>query len=181
MPSKAFTGAEAALQDCEDGQAQLLRSGQVDHRRSQDDRHPTGNRLGRQKDRGPVRIWHGVEANANGGVYQSPSLSAYSGGVIQHLAAVRLRQGRRRVRRSGTGSDHAAAAQPDTPCGRARWRRWRRSGVSIRIDNNGKEVTTNESMLQQFGNEITFVERKYRELQSRDLKAGGVLSRSAMQ
>ena len=56
-------------------------------------------------------------------------------------------------------------------------------GVSIRIDNNGgKEVTTNESMLQQFGNEIgQFVERKYRELQSRDLKAGGVLSRSAMQ
>ena len=55
-------------------------------------------------------------------------------------------------------------------------------GVSIRIDNNGgKEVTTNESMLQQFGNEIgQFVERKYRELQSRDLKAGGVLSRSAM-
>ena len=112
-------------------------------------------------------------------------VSAYSGGIYntrncspspRALAYSAKRDRKRSCRCSGAGRPSGVAAHGGGGSGGG-------VGVSIRIDNNGgKEVTTNESMLQQFGNEIgQFVERKYRELQSRDLKAGGVLSRSAMQ
>ena len=103
---------------------------------------------------------------------------------LQHSAAVRLRQGAGVFGEAGPEAIMPLRRGPDGRLVAAHGGGGGGGvGVSIRIDNNGgKEVTTNESMLQQFGNEIgQFVERKYRELQSRDLKAGGVLSRSAMQ
>ncbi|WP_303637558.1 phage tail tape measure protein [Stenotrophomonas tuberculopleuritidis] len=123
--------------------------------------------------------------NALGGVYASPSLSAYSGGVYNTPQLFAFAKGAGVFGEAGPEAIMPLRRGPDGRLGVAAHGGGGSGGVgvSIRIDNNGgKEVTTNESMLQQFGNEIgQFVERKYRELQSRDLKAGGVLSRSAMQ
>lgn len=123
--------------------------------------------------------------NALGGVYASPSLSAYSGGVYNTPQLFAFAKGAGVFGEAGPEAIMPLQRGPDGRLGVAAHGGGGSGGgvgVSIRIDNNGgKEVTTNESMLQQFGNEIgQFVERKYRELQSRDLKAGGVLSRSAM-
>ncbi|MBN5029102.1 phage tail tape measure protein [Stenotrophomonas maltophilia] len=124
--------------------------------------------------------------HALGGVYASPSLSAYSGGVYNTPQLFAFAKGAGVFGEAGPEAIMPLQRGPDGRLGVAAHGGGGGGGgvgVSIRIDNNGgKEVTTNESMLQQFGNEIgQFVERKYRELQSRDLKAGGVLSRSAMQ
>ncbi|WMJ71314.1 phage tail tape measure C-terminal domain-containing protein [Stenotrophomonas sp. 24(2023)] len=124
------------------------------------------------------------QANAKGGVYQSPSLSAYSGGVYDTPQLFAFAKGAGVFGEAGPEAIMPLQRGPDGRLGVAAHGAGGGGGVgvSIRIDNNGgKEVSSNESTLQQFGNEIgQFVERKYRELQARDLKAGGILSRSAM-
>lgn len=126
-----------------------------------------------------------ISGFAKGGTFRSPSLSAYSGGVYDTPQLFAFAKGAGVFGEAGPEAIMPLRRGPDGRLGVAAHGGGESGGVgvSIRIDNNGgKEVTTNESMLQQFGNEIgQFVERKYRELQSRDMKAGGVLSRSAMQ
>lgn len=126
-----------------------------------------------------------ISGFAKGGTFRSPGLSAYSGGVYDTPQLFAFAKGAGVFGEAGPEAIMPLQRGPDGRLGVAAHGGGGSGGgvgVSIRIDNNGgKEVTTNESMLQQFGNEIgQFVERKYRELQSRDLKAGGVLSRSAM-
>lgn len=184
--SKAFTGAEAALQS-------FVKTGKSNYKDLAKSIIADLKMIaiqqaivwGVKKIAGLFGYGTGVEANANGGVYQSPSLSAYSGGVYNTPQLFAFAKGAGVFGEAGPEAIMPLRRGPDGRLGVAAHGGGGGGGVgvSIRIDNNGgKEVTTNESMLQQFGNEIgQFVERKYRELQSRDLKAGGVLSRSAMQ
>lgn len=184
--SKAFTGAEAALQS-------FVKTGKSNYKDLAKSIIADLKMIaiqqaivwGVKKIAGLFGYGTGVEANANGGVYQSPSLSAYSGGVYNTPQLFAFANGAGVFGEAGPEAIMPLRRGPDGRLGVAAHGGGGGGGVgvSIRIDNNGgKEVTTNESMLQQFGNEIgQFVERKYRELQSRDLKAGGVLSRSAMQ
>ncbi len=184
--SKAFTGAEAALQS-------FVKTGKSNYKELAKSIIADLKMIaiqqaivwGVKKITGLLGYGTGVEANANGGVYQSPSLSAYSGGVYNTPQLFAFAKGAGVFGEAGPEAIMPLQRGPDGRLGVAAHGGGGGGGVgvSIRIDNNGgKEVTTNESMLQQFGNEIgQFVERKYRELQSRDLKAGGVLSRSAMQ
>ncbi|AYA92852.1 phage tail protein [Stenotrophomonas sp. Pemsol] len=183
---KAFTGAEAALQS-------FVKTGKSNYKDLAKSIIADLKMIaiqqaivwGVKKIAGLFGYGTGVEANANGGVYQSPSLSAYSGGVYNTPQLFAFAKGAGVFGEAGPEAIMPLRRGPDGRLGVAAHGGGGGGGVgvSIRIDNNGgKEVTTNESMLQQFGNEIgQFVERKYRELQSRDLKAGGVLSRSAMQ
>lgn len=182
--SKAFTGAEAALQS-------FVKTGKSNYKDLAKSIIADLKMIaiqqaivwGVKKIAGLFGYGTGVEANANGGVYQSPSLSAYSGGVYNTPQLFAFAKGAGVFGEAGPEAIMPLRRGPDGRLGvAAHGGGGGGVGVSIRIDNNGgKEVTTNESMLQQFGNEIgQFVERKYRELQSRDLKAGGVLSRSAM-
>jgi len=182
--SKAFTGAEAALQS-------FVKTGKSNYKELAKSIIADLKMIaiqqaivwGVKKITGLLGYGTGVEANANGGVYQSPSLSAYSGGVYNTPQLFAFAKGAGVFGEAGPEAIMPLRRGPDGRLGvAAHGGGGGGVGVSIRIDNNGgKEVTTNESMLQQFGNEIgQFVERKYRELQSRDLKAGGVLSRSAM-
>lgn len=183
--SKAFTGAEAALQS-------FVKTGKSNYKDLAKSIIADLKMIAIQQ----AIVWGvkkittllgygpGAEANANGGVYQSPSLSAYSGGVYNTPHLFAFAKGAGVFGEAGPEAIMPLRRGPDGRLGvAAHGGGGGGVGVSIRIDNNGgKEVTTNEGMLQQFGNEIgQFVERKYRELQSRDLKAGGVLSRSAMQ
>lgn len=184
--SKAFTGAEAALQS-------FVKTGKSNYKDLAKSIIADLKMIAIQqaivwcvkKIAGLFGYGTGMEANANGGVYQSPSLSAYSGGVYNTPQLFAFARGAGVFGEAGPEAIMPLRRGPDGRLGVAAHGGGGGGGVgvSIRIDNNGgKEVTTNESMLQQFGNEIgQFVERKYRELQSRDLKAGGVLSRSAMQ
>lgn len=183
--SKAFTGAEAALQS-------FVKTGKSNYKELAKSIIADLKMIaiqqaivwGVKKITGLLGYGTGVEANANGGVYQSPSLSAYSGGVYNTPQLFAFAKGAGVFGEAGPEAIMPLRRGPDGRLGvAAHGGGGGGVGVSIRIDNNGgKEVTTNEGMLQQFGNEIgQFVERKYRELQSRDLKAGGVLSRSAMQ
>lgn len=184
--SKAFTGAEAALQS-------FVKTGKSNYKELAKSIIADLKMIaiqqaivwGVKKIAGLFGYGTGVEANANGGVYQSPSLSTYSGGVYNTPQLFAFAKGAGVFGEAGPEAIMPLRRGPDGRLGVAAHGGGGSGGgvgVSIRIDNNGgKEVTTNESMLQQFGNEIgQFVERKYRELQSRDLKAGGVLSRSAM-
>lgn len=124
-----------------------------------------------------------ISGFAKGGTFRSPSLSAYSGGIYNTPQLFAFAKGAGVFGEAGPEAIMPLQRGPDGRLGVAAHGGGGSGGVgvSIRIDNNGgKEVTSNESMLQQFGNEIgQFVERKYRDLQMRDMKAGGVLSRSA--
>ncbi|MBA0100703.1 phage tail protein [Stenotrophomonas indicatrix] len=182
--SKAFTGAEAALQS-------FVKTGKSNYKELAKSIIADLKMIaiqqaivwGVKKITGMLGYGTGVEANAKGGVYQSPSLSAYSGGVYNTPQLFAFAKGAGVFGEAGPEAIMPLQRGPDGRLGVAAHGAGGGGGVgvNIRIDNNGgKEVTSNESMLQQFGNEIgQFVERKYRDLQMRDMKAGGVLSRSA--
>ena len=122
----------------------------------------------------------GVKFNAKGGVYDSPSLSAYSGGVYDSpkmfafakgagvfgeagpeaiMPLTRGADGSLGVRAVGGGSV-AADVQ-----------------VNINIQSDGSTEATGTGIMQQFGKEIgRFVDQRYRQLMSRDLGQGGAIS-----
>ncbi|WBU47580.1 phage tail tape measure protein [Kosakonia pseudosacchari] len=120
--------------------------------------------------------------NALGGVYDSPSLSAYSNGVYNSpqlfafaqgagvfaeagpeaiMPLTRASDGSLGVRAVGSGVNTA------TSSGGA-------PQVNIHIDSNGNTNTTGTSGYESFGRDIgNYVDQRYRELQRRDLSPGG--------
>ncbi|SEK37573.1 phage tail tape measure protein, lambda family [Kosakonia sacchari] len=120
--------------------------------------------------------------NALGGVYDSPSLSAYSNGVYNSpqlfafaqgagvfaeagpeaiMPLTRASDGSLGVRAVGSGVNSAA------PSGGA-------PQVNIHIDSNGNTNTSGTSGYENFARDIgTYVDQRYRELQRRDLSPGG--------
>ena len=124
-------------------------------------------------------------ANALGGVYDSPSLSAYSNGVYSTpktfafakgagifgeagpeaiMPLTRAADGSLGVRavNSGVNNVQTASGSPQ---------------VYITIEGNGNtSVQTDGGMTEQFGKEIgSYVERRYRELMARDIAPGGAV------
>ncbi|PTA87188.1 phage tail tape measure protein [Kluyvera sp. Nf5] len=124
-------------------------------------------------------------ANALGGVYDSPSLSAYSNGVYSTpktfafakgagifgeagpeaiMPLTRAADGSLGVRavNSGVNNVQTASGSPQ---------------VYITIEGNGNtSVQTDGGMTEQFGKEIgSYVERRYRELMARDISPGGAV------
>ena len=124
-------------------------------------------------------------ANALGGVYDSPSLSAYSNGVYSTpktfafakgagifgeagpeaiMPLTRAADGSLGVRavNSGVNNVQTASGSPQ---------------VYITIEGNGNtSVQTDGGMTEQFGKDIgSYVERRYRELMARDISPGGAV------
>lgn len=120
--------------------------------------------------------------NALGGVYDSPSLSAYSNGVYNSpqlfafaqgagvfaeagpeaiMPLTRASDGSLGVRAVGSGVNTA------TSSGGA-------PQVNIHIDSNGNTTTSSTSGYESFGRDLgNYVDQRYRELQRRDLSPGG--------
>ncbi|WP_312140529.1 phage tail tape measure protein [Atlantibacter hermannii] len=122
--------------------------------------------------------------NAKGGVYDSPSLSAYSNGVYNSpqlfafakgagvfgeagpeaiMPLTRAADGSLGVRAVGSGVNNIAGtgAAPQ---------------VYITIDSNGNTQTQASGGYEQFGREVgSYVDRRYRELISRDISPGGAV------
>lgn len=122
--------------------------------------------------------------NAKGGVYDSPSLSAYSNGVYNSpqlfafakgagvfgeagpeaiMPLTRAADGSLGVRAVGSGVNNKAGtgAAPQ---------------VYIAIDSNGNTQTQASGGYEQFGREVgSYVDRRYRELISRDISPGGAV------
>lgn len=120
--------------------------------------------------------------NALGGVYDSPSLSAYSNGVYNSpqlfafaqgagvfaeagpeaiMPLTRASDGSLGVRAVGSGVNTATSSSGAPQ-------------VTIHIDSNGNTNTSGTSGYESFGRDIgIYVDQRYRELQRRDLSPGG--------
>ncbi|MGZ0025558.1 phage tail tape measure protein [Stenotrophomonas sp. S4] len=124
-----------------------------------------------------------LTANADGGVYSSPSLSAYSGGVYSSPQLFAFAKGAGVFGEAGPEAIMPLQRGPDGRLGVAAHGSGRgddRGGdviVSISItDDGGANVQSEQPIMQQFGQEIgRFVESKYRELQLRDMRPDGIL------
>ena len=119
--------------------------------------------------------------NAKGGVYDSPSLSAFSNGIVRNptmfafakggagimgeagpeaiMPLTRAPDGSLGVRAVGAGGGQAASSAPQ---------------VFITIDGNGNTSTKTSAGLEQFGAEIgRFVDQRYKQNLMRDIQPGG--------
>ncbi|QLY02894.1 phage tail tape measure protein [Citrobacter sp. RHBSTW-00599] len=124
----------------------------------------------------------GINFNAKGGVYDSPSLSAYSGGVYNSpqvfafakgagvfgeagpeaiMPLTRASDGSLGVRATGGGGNATSGAAPQ---------------VHIVIQSDGNTSTQSTGGWEQFGKEIgAFVDQRYRKLINSDLRPGGAI------
>lgn len=129
--------------------------------------------------------YSGLSFNAKGGVYDSPSLSAYSGQVVSSPTFFAFAKGAgvmgeagpeaiMPLTRSADGSLGVRAASSNMPTSSA--------GsvapqVYITIDSNGNTSTQSSQGMEQFGSEIgRFIESKYRELIQKDLGQRGAIT-----
>ncbi|HFK5819249.1 TPA: phage tail tape measure protein [Enterobacter kobei] len=121
--------------------------------------------------------------NAKGGVYDSPSLSAFSNGIVRNptmfafakggagimgeagpeaiMPLTRAPDGSLGVRAVGSGGGQAVSSAPQ---------------VYITIDGNGNTQTQATTGYEQFAREVgAFTDKRYRELIMRDLAPGGAI------
>lgn len=119
--------------------------------------------------------------NAKGGVYDSPSLSAFSNGIVRNptmfafakggagimgeagpeaiMPLTRAADGSLGVRSVGTGGGQATSSAPQ---------------VYITIDGNGNTTTQTTPGLEQFGADVgRFVDQRYKQNVMRDIRPGG--------
>ncbi|WP_104556601.1 phage tail tape measure protein [Enterobacter sichuanensis] len=119
--------------------------------------------------------------NAKGGVYDSPSLSAFSNGIVRNptmfafakggagimgeagpeaiMPLTRAPDGSLGVRSVGTGGGQATSSAPQ---------------VYITIDGNGNTTTQTSPGLEQFGADVgRFVDQRYKQNVMRDIRPGG--------
>ncbi|EPZ6091179.1 phage tail tape measure protein [Enterobacter roggenkampii] len=119
--------------------------------------------------------------NAKGGVYDSPSLSAFSNGIVRNptmfafakggagimgeagpeaiMPLTRAPDGSLGVRAVGGGGGHSVSSAPQ---------------VYITIDGNGNTSTQTSPGLEQFGAEVgKFVDQRYKQNVMRDIRPGG--------
>lgn len=122
----------------------------------------------------------GVSFNAKGGVYDSPSLSAFSGDIVRNptmfafakgagvmgeagpeaiMPLTRAPDGSLGVRAVGGGGGQSVSSAPQ---------------VYITIDGNGNTSTQTSPGLEQFGAEVgKFVDQRYKQNVMRDIRPGG--------
>ncbi len=121
------------------------------------------------------------QLNAKGGVYDSPSLSAFSNGIVRNptmfafakggagimgeagpeaiMPLTRAPDGSLGVRSVGTGGGQATSSAPQ---------------VYITIDGNGNTTTQTSPGLEQFGADVgRFVDQRYKQNVMRDIRPGG--------
>ncbi|WP_314154658.1 phage tail tape measure protein [Rouxiella badensis] len=130
--------------------------------------------------------YNNLSFNAHGGVYDSPSLSAYSGGVYNSptmfafakgagvfgeagpeaiMPLTRSTDGSLGVRAIGGGSQGAGGGSAPQ--------------VFITIDGNGNTKTETSNGWEQFGKDIgNFVDQRYRALRDKDLGQNGVFTQA---
>ncbi|MGH1531443.1 tape measure protein, partial [Yersinia proxima] len=130
--------------------------------------------------------YSGLSFNAKGGVYDSPSLSAYSGQVVSSPTFFAFAKGAgvmgeagpeaiMPLTRSADGSLGVRAVSSNMPTSSA--------GsvapqVYITIDGNGNTSTQSSQGMEQFGAEIgAFVDSRYKALMAKDLGQGGALTK----
>ena len=118
--------------------------------------------------------------NANGGVYSSPSLSAYSGGVYSSPQLFAFAKGAGVFGEAGPEAIMPLQRGPDGRLGvAAHGGGTGASQVNVNVVVNSDGSTSADgdtSLMQKFGQDLgRFVEAKYRELQIRDMRSGGAL------
>ncbi|WP_313508349.1 phage tail tape measure protein [Kosakonia sacchari] len=120
--------------------------------------------------------------NALGGVYDSPSLSAYSNGIYNSPQLFAFAQGAGVFAEAGPEAIMPLTRASDGSLGvravGSRVNGATSSGgapqVNITIDSNGNTTTSGTSGYESFGRDIgNYVDQRYRELQRRDLSPGG--------
>ncbi|MDE9589168.1 tape measure protein [Xenorhabdus bovienii] len=122
-----------------------------------------------------------ISVNAKGGVYDSPSLSAYSGQVVSTPTFFAFAKGAGLMGEAGPEAIMPLTRAADGSLGvRALMPAGVSAGtapqVSIVISDKGVDSTSSPRW-EQFGSEIgRFVDQRYRELIGRDLGQGGILS-----
>ncbi|MDE9431355.1 tape measure protein [Xenorhabdus bovienii] len=122
-----------------------------------------------------------ISVNAKGGVYDSPSLSAYSGQVVSTPTFFAFAKGAGLMGEAGPEAIMPLTRAADGSLGvRALMPAGVSAGtalqVSIVINDKGSDSTSSPGW-EQFGSEIgRFVEQRYRTLIARDLGQGGILS-----
>lgn len=125
-------------------------------------------------------------ANAKGGVYSSPSLSAYSGQVVNQPTFFAFAKGAGVMGEAGAEGILPLKRGPDGRLGVSVYGGAASAGassapqVNIRIDGNNQASQQQTTPgLESFGAEIgNFVTKKYRELRDKDLSQNGVLNRA---
>ncbi|MDE9461959.1 phage tail tape measure protein [Xenorhabdus bovienii] len=122
-----------------------------------------------------------ISVNAKGGVYDSPSLSAYSGQIVSSPTFFAFAKGAGLMGEAGPEAIMPLTRAADGSLGvRALMPAGVSAGtapqVSIVISDKGVDSTSSPRW-EQFGSEIgRFVDQRYRELIGRDLGQGGILS-----
>lgn len=122
----------------------------------------------------------GIKFNALGGVYDSPSLSAFSNGIVRNPTMFAFAKGGAGI--MGEAGPEAIMPLTRAPDGSLAVRAVGGGGqtassapqVYINIDGNGNTSTKTSAGLEQFGAEIgRFVDQRYKQNLMRDIKPGG--------
>ncbi|MFP2513973.1 phage tail tape measure protein [Buttiauxella agrestis] len=126
-------------------------------------------------------VYDNLTLNAKGGVYSSPDLSAYSGGVVDSPTFFAFAKGAGVMGEAGPEAIMPLTRAADgslgvrsvngggSPSGSA-------PQVYITIDSNGDTSTQTTGGWEQFGKEIgNFVDQRYRQLIQSDIRPGGTI------
>lgn len=125
-------------------------------------------------------------ANAKGGVYSSPSLSAYSGQVVNQPTFFAFAKGAGVMGEAGAEGILPLKRGPDGRLGVSAYNTASAGAtgtapqVNIYLDGNGQASQQQTAPgLESFGADIgNYVSQKYRELRDKDLRQNGVLTRA---
>lgn len=130
--------------------------------------------------------WQSYTANAKGGVYSSPGLSAYSGQVVNRPTFFAFAKGAGVMGEAGPeailplkrGADGSLGVRAIGAQGGEGYSS-SAPQVYITIESNGQTATNAPSGFEQFGSEVgKLVSREYVKLRDKDLRQGGVLNRA---
>ncbi|MEL4014394.1 phage tail tape measure protein [Dryocola clanedunensis] len=126
-------------------------------------------------------VYDGLTLNAKGGVYSSPDLSAYSGGVVDSPTFFAFAKGAGVMGEAGPeaimpltrASDGSLGVRSVNEGGTASYAA---PQVYISIDSNGDTSSQTTGGWEQFGKEIgNFVDQRYRQLIQSDVRPGGTI------
>lgn len=123
----------------------------------------------------------GAAANAKGGVYDSPGLSAYSNQIVSTPTYFAFAKGAGLMGEAGPEAIMPLTRAADGSLGVRAIGRDQNTGsaapqVFITIDSNGSSQTQSSAGYEQFGREIgQYVDQRYRALINTDLRPGGAI------
>lgn len=128
--------------------------------------------------------WQSYVPNAKGGVYASPSLSAFSGQIVDRPTTFAFAKGAGLMGEAGPEAIMPLKRGADGSLG-VRMVGVNQQAVSaapqvtIHIDGSGNTATQATVGYEQFGADIgRYVDQRYRTLRDRDLRPGGTIQRA---